>query len=198
MEGAKTIEVSSRNRTVKVPSEQRNTAFLRHSFGQKNTKTPFAEVPFLREHIAHRFTERTMYELIEKGLFQDYYAYPTSYYPRQVSFDPLSRVAHPEDHIILSWRTPSGSGGHRRLSPCTHSGVGKGSCSIGDDDGSQTFPGIGEEPPLVVMAEALNVRFVSASAAPGVEEEKSGAPVDAPRAWGFRFTARGRKVTYGA
>lgn len=96
---------------------------------------------------------------------------------------------------MLSWRTPSGSGGHRRLCPCVHSGVGKGGCSADGDNGNQTWPGVGEEPPLVVVAEALDVRFVSASATPGVEEEKSGARVNAPPAWGFRFTAKGRKVS---
>lgn len=119
---------------------------------------------------------------------------PTSCTPAQVSFDPNSRVAQPGDRIMLCWRTLSGSGGHRLLCPCVHSGVGKSGCSADGDDGSQTWPGVGEEPPLVVVAEALDVRFVSASATPGVEEEKSGARVNAPRAWGFRFTAKGRKV----
>ncbi|CAM9133388.1 unnamed protein product, partial [Laminaria digitata] len=112
----------------------------------------------------------------------------------EITFDPKSLFAKPGDQIMLSWRTPWGSGGHRRLCPCIHSGVGKGDCSPAGDDGSQTWPGVGEEPPLVVVAEAVKVRFVSASATPGVEEEKSGARVDAPRAWGFRFTAKGREV----
>lgn len=119
---------------------------------------------------------------------------PTSCTPAQVSFDPNSRVAQPGDQIMLSWRTPWGSEGHRRLCPYVHSGVRKGGCGADGDDGSQTWPGVGEEPPLVVVTKALDVRFVSASATPGVEGEKSGARVKAPRAWGFRFTAKGRKV----
>ena len=45
-----------------------------------------------------------------------------------------------------------------------------------------------------MVAEELDVRFVSASVTPGVKE-KSGARVGAPQAWGFRFTAKGRKVS---
>ncbi|CAM9282497.1 unnamed protein product, partial [Sphacelaria rigidula] len=36
----------------------------------------------------------------------------------EISFDPRSRFARPGDQLILSWRTPWGAGGHRRLCPC--------------------------------------------------------------------------------
>ncbi|CAN0512376.1 unnamed protein product, partial [Ectocarpus sp. 12 AP-2014] len=65
----------------------------------------------------------------------------------ELSFDPMSRVARPEDHIALSWRTPSGGSGHRRVCPCSpanhSSGRGGPRPCEGDDGGSQAWPGVG-------------------------------------------------------
>lgn len=121
--------------------------------------------------------------------------------PRQISFDPRSRFARPGDQLILSWRMPRGGGGYRRLCPCPPEGGdgGRTSTDAGDET-SQSWPGVGGEPPLVVMAESLTVRFVSASAAPagtgsGADGEKSGVGSRlVARAWGFLMTARGREV----
>lgn len=128
------------------------------------------------------------------------------YSPRQkVSFDPRSRFAHPGDQLILSWRMPRGSRGHRRLCPFPSQGSNDG--GDGSDEAKQSWPGVGGEPPLVVMADSLTVRSVSASAAAaspsgsgsGADEEKSGVGGGghAARAWGFLLTARGREVGEG-
>ncbi|CAM9308901.1 unnamed protein product, partial [Ectocarpus sp. 12 AP-2014] len=127
----------------------------------------------------------------------------------ELSFDPMSRVARPEDHIALSWRTPSGGSGHRRICPCSpanhSSGRGGPRPCEGDDGGSQAWPGVGAEPPLLVMAGELTVRFVTdialdatsaeaGAASGGGDDETSGARPTATRAWGFRLTAVCPKV----
>lgn len=112
----------------------------------------------------------------------------------------MSRFAQPGDQLILSWQTPWGSGGHRRVTPCAATDPN------GDGGGAQTWPGVGGEPPLVVMAESLNVRFTSAAtgaAASGTArsgESKEILEVEgmAQSAWGFRLIATGREVSTGA
>ncbi|CAM9323533.1 unnamed protein product, partial [Ectocarpus fasciculatus] len=127
----------------------------------------------------------------------------------ELSFDAMSRVARPEDHIALSWRTPSGGSGHRRVCPCSpanHSSDYGGPRPCEDDGGgSQAWPGVGAEPPLLVMANELTVRFVTdialdatsaeaGAATGGGGDETSGARPTATRAWGFRLTAVSPKV----
>lgn len=130
-------------------------------------------------------------------------------HPWQVSFDPMSHVTHPEDHIALSWRTPSGGSRHRRISPCsptTSNVISNLKPSASDGGGSQVWPGVGAEPPLIITTDELTVRFVSAAgaaAAGGVEAASGGEEQDkrlareattASPAWGFRLTARGQEV----
>lgn len=106
----------------------------------------------------------------------------------------MSHVAHPEDHIALSWRTPSGSSGHRRISPYSRAALtaASGTRKPGDD-GIQAWPGVGADPPLVVVADELTVRFVSVG---GAAEEGKGETATPGGAWGFRLTAKGRKVRF--
>lgn len=123
----------------------------------------------------------------------------------------MSQVAHPEDHIALSWQTPSGGSGYRRISPCSTAGSNVGSNLITSGSGgggSQAWPGVGAEPPLIIMTDELTVRFVSAAGAgagaaggagagSGGEEDDTLRARDSTgmrRAWGFRLTARGREV----
>lgn len=109
----------------------------------------------------------------------------------------MSHVAHPEDHIALSWRTPPGGSGHRRISPCSHKVLTAAAGSrkpSGGGGGNQVWPGVGAEPPLVVLADELTVRFVSVAGATGGGEGETCAREMATRAWGFRLTARDRKV----
>lgn len=113
----------------------------------------------------------------------------------------MSHVAHPEDHVALSWRTPSGGSGHRRISPCSRTALAGGGGRIPGDDGgggSQVWPGVGAEPPLVVVADELTVRFVSvAGAADGGEGEGAlRARETATQAWGVRLTVKGGKVWF--
>lgn len=118
----------------------------------------------------------------------------------QISFDPRSRFARPGDQLILSWRTPLGAGGHRRLCPCSPEkrqgdDTDRNGGTIGDE-AHQEWPGVGDSPPLILMAETLSVRFVSATVpeSSGVAEEKSGGMESVGGAWGFRLTASGREV----
>lgn len=116
----------------------------------------------------------------------------------------MSHVAHPEDHIALSWRTPSGESGHRRISPCSHAALTAAGTRKprGGGDGSQAWPGVGAEPPLVVVADELTVRFVSVAGASdggegeGGEGEMGDRETETRGAWGFRLTAKGRKVWF--
>lgn len=114
----------------------------------------------------------------------------------------MSRVANPRDQLILSWHTPRGGGGHRRLCPGTPTGPGGSGRTPTDEGKNQAWPGVGGEPPLVVMANTLKVRFVSVVGAfagsvttSGVEETTSGVRGNVVQAWGFRLTATGRKVS---
>ncbi|CAM9151445.1 unnamed protein product, partial [Scytosiphon promiscuus] len=113
----------------------------------------------------------------------------------ELSFDPMSRVARAEDHIALSWRTPSGGSGHRRICPRSpinlnaRSGLTPGG---GGGEAEQVWPGVGAEAPLVVLADELTVRFVTA-VGPASEEEEREKP-GAAGSWGFRVMARSQKV----
>lgn len=58
------------------------------------------------------------------------------------------------------------------------------------------WPGVGAEAPLVVLADELTVRFVTAVGAVSEERKQDNPEVGAAAAgsWGFRVTARSSKV----
>lgn len=116
----------------------------------------------------------------------------------QLSFDPMSRVARAEDHIALSWRTPAGGSGHRRICPCSPVNLNARGGDGGDCEGGQVWPGVMAEAPLLVLADELTVRFVTAGG-DACEEGEAGrteAGAAAAGSWGFRLTARSQKVGF--
>ena len=78
----------------------------------------------------------------------------------------------------------------RRLSPCTPA----------PENHDQWWPGVRGEPPLVVTADALSFRFLSAAkerdddSSPSGAGEKETGVFPRPGSWGFRLTAKSRQV----